>query len=361
MKPTTKRYSIGLGLALGAGMLAGTGAATTASAEFVARQLAPSPVRMTADRLAEINRTAKPAVRMLKELPAEVAEMVKASKGGISRQNFGQGNFNTIFHYSDTLVHDWNVVRNPYRRTGHFLFELSGGGFARCTAALIARSVGVTAGHCVHDGGTGDVGFIQQAFFYPARKASTPEFPYGFARVSRVATTAGWANEGNLQQGYDVAVFSLETQDGTSNQMGSVVGWYGWCKRNCLKPYWHLTQLGYPGNYYSGQRMTRGEHLEQAMTSGDFIHGSGMQGGSSGGPHIANFGPLNDSSTDLGQHRFRNIIFAVTSWGFVSESFKIQGSSPLSGLNNSNSIISMYNDVCNDARTLHGTSACRLF
>jgi hypothetical protein len=86
-----------------------------------------------------------------------------------------------------------------------------------------------------------------------------------------------------------------------------------------------------------------------------------MQGGSSGGPHVSNIGSLLDSSTDKGQYASRNLIFAVTSWGYIDKTMKIQGASPLSGPGNINNFKALYNSACTNARAAHGTGSCTLF
>ena len=63
--------------------------------------------------------------------------------------------------------------------------------------------------------------------------------------------------------------------------------------------------------------------------------GSGMQGGSSGGPHIVNLGALSNSAADKGGYTTRNVVYAVTSWGYTDGLLMIQGASTtLSGPSN---------------------------
>jgi hypothetical protein len=104
--------------------------------------------------------------------------------------------------------------------------------------------------------------------------------------------------------------------------------------------------------------MTQGEHLETNRSNTDYYHGSGMQGGSSGGPHSANLGWLSDSTSFKGIWPYRNYVFAVTSWGYTSDIYKIQGASSLSGPSNSNNFVGLWNWACSWAKYLHGSSAC---
>jgi V8-like Glu-specific endopeptidase len=297
-----------------------------------------------------------------------------ATDSGIEPKNYGcaQGgcgegtNLNTIFHYNDHRIDPLVVVNYPYRTSGYFLHTFNGRNFFYCTATLISRSILVTAGHCVYD--TDINQYIRAGTFYPAcvncNGGGTLVQPYGRATARYVNTTPQWraATEATgLDQGYDVAVVTLNKRlPGSSVQIGNVTGWLGFCHTNCLQPYWQLSQIGYPGNYDGGNRMNYGEHIEQSDTR-DYIHGSGMQGGSSGGPHVSNIGSLLDTAADKGRFVPRNWVFAVTSWGFNDESRKIQGASPLSGPGNINNFKNLYNSACRWARALHGAGSCALF
>jgi hypothetical protein len=222
--------------------------------------------------------------------------------------------------------------------------------------------VGVTAGHCVHQGGDKvgiprDQGWVTNATFIPAYTNGAA--PFGSAAVVYLTTTSGWYNTGGLDQGYDVGVFTLDKRSGTAVELGAYTGYYGFCTAYCLQNYWYNTQLGYPGNYYGGQYMTRGEHLEWS-DGRDFVFGSGMEGGSSGGAQIANLGFLDSSAGSTGQWPYRNAVFAVTSWGYTDRTLKLQGASSLSGPNNANDFRAMYNQACTVARQRHGTGSCSL-
>lgn len=276
---------------------------------------------------------------------------------GASPENYGQNKKNTIYHYNDYLQEPYPAKYYPQRAVGYFYFKASNNKWYHCTAALIKRSILVTAGHCVHDGGNKGAGWIKSAKFYPARSGNT--YPYGYCTVRRVYTTSGWYNNGQLDKGYDVGLAVCNKRKGTSKEMGQYTGYFGFCYSNCLQKYWFMTQIGYPGNYYSGTYMTVSQHLEKS-DGYDYRYGTGMEGGSSGGPHVSNIGRISDSSSNKGYYTSRNIIFDVTSWGYTSHNPKIQGASPLSGRNNANNFKGMYNTACTYARRVHGTSSCGL-
>lgn len=281
-----------------------------------------------------------------------------ARDGGPGAQNYGVNNLNTIYHYTDSLVPSAVVGAFPNRTVGLWVYTKNNGTTWSCTATLISRSILVTAGHCVHNGGGGQRNYIRSGTFYPAYNGAVST--YGYATSAWVITTSGWYNTGSLDRGYDVGLVVLNKRAGTATEIGAYTGWMGFCHTNCLQPQWYNTQIGYPGNYYSGRYQTQGQH-HQRSDGYDYVFGSGMLGGSSGGPQITNLGSISDSSGNAGQYAARNQVFAVTSWGYTSNpAIKLQGASPLSGPNNSNNFKSLYNTMCKLSRQLHGTGSCAL-
>jgi V8-like Glu-specific endopeptidase len=299
-----------------------------------------------------------------------------ATDPGIGTQNYGCAptpapagcpptNLNTVFHYSDYRLDPTVVPNYPYRTSGYFLHTFNGSSFFFCTATLISRSILVTAGHCVYDTGLNQ--FITAGTFFPAcvncNGGGTRVAPYGSATARFVQTTSQWkaaTPATALDQGFDVAVVTLNKRTSpTVAEMGTITGFLGFCLNNCLQPFWQLSQIGFPGNYDGGNRMNYGEHIEKSDTR-DYQYGSGMQGGSSGGPHVSNIGTVVDSASNKGQFASRNSVFAVTSWGYVDQTMKIQGSSPLSGPGNINNFKSLFNQACTNARAAHGAASCAL-
>lgn len=276
----------------------------------------------------------------------------RSGRGDVAPENYGRGNGNTIYQYTDLKVPDAVSDDHPYRAAGYFTFKASDGNWYWCTASLISNSILVTAGHCVHDGGNKDKGWIRQGYFYPAR--SKDRYPYGRAKVREVFTTDGWYDHGRLDRGYDVGLVVLDTRGNTGREIGRDTGTLAFCHKNCLSKYAFLSGLGYPSNYYKGEQMSEGHHLAESDRF-DFAYGSGMQGGSSGGPQVANLGVLDAKGGGAPE---RNVVFAVTSWGYIDKSIMIQGASSLSGPNNENGFKGMFNDACAAARRLHGKNSC---
>jgi V8-like Glu-specific endopeptidase len=303
------------------------------------------------------------------ELPSVVAGSDTAGQAGvmsaggqlsgIEPNDYGSGSGASVFHYTDQLVNTWLGRDANYMRAGKFYFTASDGNTYYCTAALISKSILATAGHCVHDGGNGDAGWITSGYFVPFEFDGTN--PYREAWAIHVVTTGNWYGTGNLAQAYDVGLVVLTNPTSTVVEYGDILGWYGFCIAYCKQAYWYLTQLGYPGNYYGGANMTEGQHLEvdDPSQSLGYVYGSGMEGGSSGGPHLANHGEIVDSSAGASQWSPRNIVFAVTSWGYVDPTLKIQGSSPLTGTGeDDNDFAGMFNLACSAAQGAHGPGSC---
>jgi V8-like Glu-specific endopeptidase len=279
----------------------------------------------------------------------------------------GARNLNTIYAYAESAVDSEARDNFPHSAIGHYAFVAADGKPRRCTAALISRSIAVTAGQCVHQGG--DKPLIQRqdgwnkpvnnsyGVFVPARgPGAQPDGPFGYASVHAVVTTDGWFSNGLVNQGYDVALLVLGDRAGSPAQIGDATGWLGFCYSNCLQPYFALSQLGYPANYYGGGYMIEGGHLARNVNNTDYYFGSGQQAGSSGAPQIANISPLMSSAD--GQPA--NIVLGVTSWGFSDDTYRVQGASSLSGPGNSNDFPALWNAACEIAQDLHGASTCAI-
>lgn len=316
-----------------------------------------------------VERVGRRFTNMYSDLTPPTSE-IESQSGEISAQNYGINNRDTWYHFNDSLVVPYPIYYAPYRSTGRYVFVAADGLTYHCTASLINQTILVTAGHCVHNGNGSASGWNTSGVFYPAysNRYSASEQRYGSCQVTSLTTTTGWYNNGALNEGEDVALALCGRLSGAgwgyvNNRFpGQVLGYYGFCYSNCVMGYNFLTQLGYPANYYRGLHMTEGQHMaETAMSGGpDYVFGSGMQGGSSGGPQIQNIGLLWDLASDRGQNTQRNVIYAVTSWGYTNQSIKLQGASPLSGDQNRNNFVVLYNLMCERSRATYGNSTCQL-
>lgn len=273
-------------------------------------------------------------------------------------ENHGDGNAGTIYHCNDYLQQPDPVRHYPFRAAGKIWFRGADGIDGRCSGVPIAPSIIVTAGHCVHQGGNRDAGWNRRTLFVPAANGSTE--PCGRREASYLGITRRWFNRGQIADDYDVGIIVCGNRLGTRREIGRAAGWFGHCYANCLQPYWFLTQPSYPQNVCNGDRMTASQHLSEGLTFRDYFHGTGMRGGSSGGPHVSNIGEFQDSSTSPGQFTPRNILFAVTSRGWVAHGFTQQGASTLAGAADANNWVRMHSQVCRAARRAHGRRSCSL-
>jgi hypothetical protein len=229
------------------------------------------------------------------------------------------------------LFNETTNLSYPYRAAGKLFFNLPGG-TATCSASLIKRGVVVTAAHCVANYGKEQ--FYSGWQFVPAYRNGSA--PYGVWTVRQASVLTKYYNgtDSCAVSGVvcpdDVAVLVLNTQN--SNYPGTTAGWFG---------YWYgggftsnglaeITQLGYPAGLDSALYMERNDSYgyKDASESNDTIIGSNMNGGSSGGPWVENFGlPSSLTGETSGSFPQSNVVVGVTAWGYTSTSPKEQGAS----------------------------------
>lgn len=239
----------------------------------------------------------------------------------------------------------------PYRQTGK-LFMRFGDSFFVCSASVIRPGLVLTAAHCVHDFGQGSVGFADEVFFQPARH--NDNLPFGEWTSQSIIIPGVYFNGTDrclpgavgIVCENDVAILVMNSRinDEGQEEVGDVVGRYGLYQND--RGYTelggdgdlsaHLTQISYPQAGYTGVRMIQNESIavqDSAFALGpdtDFnqvVIGSNTTGGSSGGPWIHNFGKSDGYQGTPAVDANRNRVAAVTSWGFIDDSIKIQGAS----------------------------------
>lgn len=235
----------------------------------------------------------------------------------------------------------------PYRAAGKLFFNIGSSTYI-CSASLIKRGIVVTAAHCVANYGARQ--FYTNWRFVPGYRNGAA--PYGTATVAQawVKTSYYTGTDGCYQYGVicpnDVAILILNPAS-TGSYVGASTGWfgYGWGGYGFVNNQTHVTQLGYPAGLNSALYMERNDSsgFVNATYSSNTIIGSNMDGGSSGGPWLVNFGipPILTGETN-GASPDPNIVVGVTSWGYISTAPKEQGASPFT----SNNVVSLVNSAC---------------
>ncbi len=259
-----------------------------------------------------------------------------AADNGVSSEDWGTNNhpFTTVRADLFSLGTNQNY---PYRAAGKLFFNINGSSFI-CSASLIARGIVVTAAHCVANYGQSQ--FYSGWQFVPAYKNGNA--PYGTWTVKQAWVLTAYYNgtDGCAVYGVvcpdDVAVLILKQQSGA--YAGTSTGWFG---------YWYgggftsggitqITQLGYPAGLNSAALMERNDSYGyiSSSNSNNTVIGSNMNGGSSGGPWVANFGlPAALTGETNGSFPQSNVVIGVTSWGYTSNAPKEQGAAPFTSGN----------------------------
>jgi V8-like Glu-specific endopeptidase len=224
----------------------------------------------------------------------------------------------------------------PWRAAGKMFVKFGPSTFV-CTGSVIARSLLVTAAHCVHNFGMGEGGFADSVTFDPARNGSVRPFGTWTAKewwISKVyfdgtdvcsVTAPGVVCENDvavvvLERSYDQFIadrtgkFGFKSDNyGYGNIFGQLAA--------------EITQLGYPAKNYDGLKMVRTDSLGYQDAPNNVIIGSAQTGGSSGGPWLQNFGMKTSNTGTQPVADDDNQVVATTSWGFTSDQFMIQGAS----------------------------------
>lgn len=232
----------------------------------------------------------------------------------------------------------------PFVTVGKLFFTIPGVGNASCSAAVIARRLVLTAGHCVHSGlGPAPANFFTNFLFVPAFRDGVA--PIGEWPATAVIVTGTWVNGGGtVPNGSDFAILELDEllfTDGLFHPIGDVLGWLGW-KINALKQN-HVHILGYPKNLDNGTKMHQVAAQIRKYTAGTNTStaGSDMMQGSSGGPWVQNFGLLANGQKLKGGLSQLDLIVGVTSFGPVAKAPKFAGSSMPD-----NRFVALFNVAC---------------
>jgi len=263
-----------------------------------------------------------------------------AGNDGVTPQDFGTNN-----HPFTTERADLSIATNkafPYAIAGKLFFKI-GASTYMCSASLIKRGIVVTAAHCVANYGASQ--FYSGWQFIPGYRNGSAPFSKWTAASATILTAYYNGTDGCAVYGIvcpdDVALITLNTKKfkGLLNQYpGTYTGWYGygWDGYGFVGGITQITQLGYPAGLDNAFYMERTDSYgyTDGANSNNTVIGSNMDGGSSGGPWLVNFGvaPVLTGETN-GSAPALDIVVGVTSWGYISTSPKEQGASPFTSGN----------------------------
>ncbi|MGI9435201.1 MAG: trypsin-like serine peptidase [Geminicoccaceae bacterium] len=269
--------------------------------------------------------------------PDEAAQSNGAAVDDVEPNDAGTSN---AYFSSSRLIPTDARRTYPYRAVGKLFFTQPGQGNFVCSAAVLRPRIILTAGHCVHSGTNGPNGFYRNFQFVPAFHQGRADF-FRWNAVWLV-TTGSWASGGgNVPNRADFAIIELRDRvfQGAPRRVGAFTGFFGF-QTNALVPN-HAKLLGYPVNFDSGQIMHQVDAGAAATAPAETVlYGSDMQGGSSGGPWVENFGQ--PAAGQTGGQAFRpNRIVGVTSYAFTDVAVMLQGSSILN-----NEFLAIYNRAC---------------
>jgi len=294
------------------------------------------------------------------------SKQARSSSQRISPYNYGSACSSSVFgciSYTNARVANSTVSSTastanqpvgemPYVATGKLLIATTTDGSFNswCSASLIGKGLLVKAAHCLNDYGRGAGGFYKSWRFIPAQNSTSSDSgPYGSWDWDTVVTPTVYVNGTDVCStrgiacNNDVAVIILaKNSSGQYPSAISQIGYYSYgyngygsrtegssgTKRSMI------TQLGYPGGLDNGRLMQRGDSYAQYTGTGtgrsprNLIMGSQMNGGSSGGPWLINFGTVPTlTGSSAGAAPVRNVVQATTSWGYTSSTIQVQGAS----------------------------------
>jgi V8-like Glu-specific endopeptidase len=154
---------------------------------------------------------------------------------GEASTTHGKAGANKIFG-GDNRVLRLPTTFYPWRAMGSVLAP-GGATTSNCSGSLIGPRHFLTAGHCMHQGGTGkNAGWLTNRKVAPGQKG-IGVFPNGVKNHAWYFTVSGWFDDAD--EAYDYGMLVLEDRDDTAH-----LGWLGWRSSNQGGGHW---TFGYPG------------------------------------------------------------------------------------------------------------------
>ena len=320
----------------------------------------------TATVLSEADRASAqsrlPMLTSLDQLPANARKALGLDNAdGVVSNAYGAGAWPfTTKRYGPAWDSKGKELKKSFRPLTGKLWMRFGESWYVCTASVIDKNLLVTAAHCVHNYGQMGSGLADEVVFEAARhekkaKAKTWKaldwyIPSVYYNGNDTCTSPGVVCEN------DIAIVVIDNKKGIADKLKGHFNYavddysyIAFMDGECTQ----ITQLGYPVALDGGVRMIRTDSLGCQDAPSNVVIGSDQTGGSSGGPWFVNFGTDYVSASSTPTDAAMNIM-AVTSWGYTSNSIKIQGSSRFARnttYTSESNISSLHGSACSDYPT----------
>ena len=158
----------------------------------------------------------------------------------------------------------------PYQAVGQITFTQNGSNYI-CSGWLIGNNTVMTAGHCVHSGGSSGA-WSTNVMFYPARNGKSN--PFGGCSARTLYSQTGWTVNGAETSDYGAIKLNCT--------VGNSTGWFGWWWTTASQAGLPMSVLGYPGDKLTGTAWGgsgRIEFSETLKTRYKIDTAGGMSGG----------------------------------------------------------------------------------
>jgi glutamyl endopeptidase len=245
----------------------------SSSATPVLAESAPSTARTAAARTATLPPNALVSKSGDVVTPAAARTMVAATQTH-GRSGFaGKAPSPTIESVigTDSRVRVTPTTSYPARAIG----LINRNGSLHCTGWLISRDTILTAGHCVHTGGSSG-SWYSGLTFRAGSDGNTA--PYGTCSPRGTWALNGWVNSRDTR--YDAGIIKLNCT------VGSTVGWFGMWWQSASLNGLSTTVQGYPGDKPSTQWRSR--DFVRATETEKIYYQNDTVGGQSGSPVYQN-------------------------------------------------------------------------